>query len=151
MNFHLDTISWCFLIVTVIMTLDIVTGVIKAIYNRSFSSEDLRKGLAHKLVYVVIMILAWFIEQAETHVDLGISWPLVVPVTVALSAIDIISILENSIAIDPELGKGKITSIFTHDLKEEEKDEKDEERNLDDGSGVSSQSGDDTDTKRRAS
>lgn len=142
MNFHLDTMSWCFLIVTVIMTLDIVTGVIKSIYNKSFSSEDLRKGLAHKLVYIIILALAWFIEQAETHVDLGISWPLVVPVTVALSAIDIVSILENAVAIDPELGKGKISGIFTHDLKEEEKDEKDEKRNLDDDSGSNSQPGD---------
>lgn len=147
MNFHLDTMSWCFLIVTVIMTLDIVTGVIKSIYNRSFSSEDLRKGLAHKLVYVVIMILAWFIEQAEMHVDLGISWPLVVPVTVALSAIDVISILENAVAVDPELGKGKISSIFTHDLKEEEKDEKSKEESVDNSNSISSKPGDDTDAQ----
>ena len=150
MNFHLDTMSWCFLIVTVIMTLDIVTGVIKSIYNKSFSSEDLRKGLAHKLVYIIILALAWFIEQAETHVDLGISWPLVVPVTVALSAIDIISILENAVAIDPELAKGKISSIFTHDLKEEQ-NEKDKEESSSNGSSSTSQPGDDTDSKRRAS
>jgi len=146
MNFHLDTMTWCFLIVTVIMALDIVTGVIKSIYNKSFSSEDLRKGLAHKLVYVVIMILAWFIEQAEMHVDLGISWPLVVPVTVALSAIDVISILENAVAVDPELGKGKISSIFTHDLKEEQ-NEKDKEESSSNGSGSNSQPSDDTDTQ----
>lgn len=139
---NLDSTTWCFLIVTVVMVLDIVTGIIKSVYNGKFSSEDLRKGLTHKLVYVVILTLAWFIEQAEMHVDLGISWPLVVPVTVALSAIDIVSILENAVAIDPELGKGKISGIFTHDLKEEEKDEKDEKRNLDDDSGSNSQPGD---------
>jgi len=148
---NLNSTSWCFLIVTVIMILDIVTGIIKSINDRNFSSEALRKGLTHKMVYVIILVLAWFIEQAEMHVDLGISWPLVVPVTVALSAIDIVSILENAIAVDPELGKGKISSIFTHDLKEEEKDEKDEERNIDDDSGSTSQPGDDTDSKRRAS
>lgn len=142
MSFHLDTTTWCFLIVTVIMTLDVVTGIIKSIYDKDFSSEDLRKGLTHKLVYVVILTLAWFIEQAEMHVDLGISWPLVVPVTVALSAIDVVSILENSIAIDPELGKGKISSIFTHDLKEEEKDEKSKKESVDHGSGSDSQPGD---------
>lgn len=145
-----DSTTWCFLIVTVVMVLDIVTGIIKSIDERSFSSEALRKGLAHKMVYVIILVLAWFIEQAEMHVDLGISWPLVVPVTVALSAIDIVSILENAIAVDPELGKGKISGIFTHDLKEEQ-NEKSEKGSVDHSNSISSQSSDDNDAGDGAS
>lgn len=149
MDLHLNTTTWCFLIVTVIMTLDVVTGIIKSIYDKEFSSEDLRKGLTRKLIYVIILTLAWFVEQAEVHVDLGISWPLVVPVTVALSAIDIVSILENAIAINPALGNAKLLNVFTHDLKEEQ-DEKDEEKHNDNVGGNTSQPGDDTDTKRSA-
>lgn len=52
---HWDTILWA---LAALMTLDYVTGVIKAVYTKSVSSETGYKGILKKITILVIVALA---------------------------------------------------------------------------------------------
>lgn len=101
----------------VFMFLDYGTGLVKAILQHSVSSKLMREGLGHKFAYVVVLFMAWFIEFESSHINLGFSVPLFVPVVVAISLIEITSILENCVEINPELGNSKILEIFKESNK----------------------------------
>lgn len=96
----------------VLMLTDYVTGVVKAILGRRMNSAKMREGLAHKFSYVVVIFVAWFVEFESGRINLGFTPPLFVPVVVAISLIEITSILENCVEINPELADSRILEIF---------------------------------------
>lgn len=108
----MDNVFWIVLCPIVLMVTDYITGVIKAIAHKNVSSSAMRQGLAHKFAYCVVIFVAWFVEFESAHIDLGFTFPLFVPVVAAISLIEITSILENCVEINPELGNTKILSIF---------------------------------------
>ena len=55
---------------------DIITGVIKAIYNEGLNSTILREGLFHKLSEALALVGAFLLEYAVGYINLGISIPL---------------------------------------------------------------------------
>ena len=84
--------------------LDIVSGVVSAYARHEISSKKLREGLWHKLGYFFVLFCAILIEWIMTQgLDLGFSLPLVVPICVWVSLMEIISILENAAQINPDL------------------------------------------------
>lgn len=103
---------WYMLVVGVFIIVDYGTGVVNAIIKHELSSEKMRDGLAHKFAYVVVMFLGWFIEFAMKHVDIGFAVPLFAPVSVAIALIEITSILENVVKINPEIADNNILDIF---------------------------------------
>lgn len=107
-----DTVVCGCVCVVVLMTTDYVTGLVKAIIGQCMNSAKMREGLAHKFSYVVVIFVAWFVEFESGRVDLGFTLPLFVPVVVGVSLIEITSILENCVEINPELAGSKILEIF---------------------------------------
>lgn len=56
---HWDTILWA---LAALMTLDYITGIIKAVYTKSVSSETGYKGILKKITILVIVALANIIQ-----------------------------------------------------------------------------------------
>lgn len=113
-----DTVIYGCVCASVFMALDYVTGLVKAVLQKNVNSQKMREGLAHKFSYVVVMFVAWFIEFESAHINLGFSVPLFVPVVIAISLIEITSILENCVIINPELSNSKILDIFKNDVEQ---------------------------------
>ena len=84
--------------------LDLISGVAAAYARREVESPKLREGLWHKTGYVFVLFCSILIEWAMNEgMDLGFSLPLVMPICVWISLMEVVSILENSAKINPEL------------------------------------------------
>lgn len=101
-----------FAITAILIIMDYGTGVANAIMHNQMSSEKMRNGLWHKFAYIVVICTASLIEWGSQWLDLGFSLPLVTPVLISIALIEITSILENCVKINPELKTYKVLNIF---------------------------------------
>lgn len=86
------------------IVLDLISGVAAAYARKEVESPKLRQGLWHKAGYVFVLFCSIVVEWAMNNgMDLGFSLPLVVPICVWISLMEIVSILENSAKINPDL------------------------------------------------
>lgn len=84
--------------------LDVVSGIAAAYARREIESPKLRQGLWHKTGYVFVLFCSIIIEWAMNNgLDLGFNLPLVTPICVWISLMEIVSTLENAAKINPEL------------------------------------------------
>ena len=84
--------------------LDVISGVVSAYARHEISSQKLRTGLWHKLGYFFVVFCAILIEWIMTQgLDLGFSLPLVIPICVWISLMEIVSVLENAAKMNPDL------------------------------------------------
>lgn len=104
---------WCFLFVFVFVVFDYVTGVLKAVMAGALSSGVMRSGLMHKFAYLLVLTLAELIELCGAHFDLGYSLPVVSLCGGFIILIEITSILENLVKINPALKNSKILQLLT--------------------------------------
>lgn len=103
---------WCAIAVTFFITTDYVTGVTKAIMQDNLSSKKMREGLGHKFAYIILVLVAWFIDEISLHVDLGLPVSVFVCTVGGICLIEITSILENITVINPELADAPFMQIF---------------------------------------
>lgn len=82
---------------------DIITGLVKAGYNGDYNSTIMRQGGYHKLMELIAIVAAYFIEFAVAYVHIGVNIPAVESVAGYICVMEIISILENVCAVNPEL------------------------------------------------
>lgn len=86
------------------IVLDVCSGLAAAYARREVESPKLREGLWHKAGYAFVVFCAIIIEWAMTQgMDLGFNLPLVMPICVWISLMEVVSILENAAKINPEL------------------------------------------------
>lgn len=84
--------------------LDVISGVAAAYARREIESPKLRQGLWHKVGYFFVVFCSIVIEWAMNNgMDLGFNLPLVMPICVWISLMEIVSTLENSAKINPDL------------------------------------------------
>lgn len=91
------------IIVLGFMVFDVVTGLIKAGYNGNYNSAIMRQGGFHKSMEVMAMAVAYFVEYAVVYVNIGVNIPAVPAVTVYICIMELISILENICAVNPQM------------------------------------------------
>lgn len=94
------------LIVTMIFILiDILTGVLKAFHNGSFTSNKMREGLYHKASYMIIIIVSAVIEIASKDPEMKFTFdvPLINTTCIYIIFTDFMSILENLSQINPDM------------------------------------------------
>ena len=103
---------WCAIAVTFFITTDYVTGVAKAIMQDNLSSKKMREGLGHKFAYIILTLTAWFIDEINLHVDLGLPVSVFVCTVGGICLIELTSILENITVINPELADAPFMQIF---------------------------------------
>lgn len=105
-------------IVFLLVLIDYVTGVVNAIMHSKLSSKRMRQGLGHKFAYLAIICVALIVEYGSDYINLGIELPVFVPACTGICLIEITSIMENCMKINPELAKSNILNIFGIDKKE---------------------------------
>lgn len=106
-------------IVFLLVLIDYVTGVINAIMHGELSSEKMRQGLGHKFTYLAVICVALIVEYGSDYINLGIELPVFLPVCTGICLIEITSIMENCVKINPELSGSNILDIFSIDKKKE--------------------------------
>lgn len=105
------------------VALDFITGMVKAFCNKSFTSTKMRQGLYHKVGLVLCIILGVLIDYAQEYLSLGISLPVAATICVYIVLMEISSIMENILEINPELQGGKIAALFESFRKDDKNDE----------------------------
>lgn len=96
----------------ILIVLDYVTGLMKAFATRTVSSSKMRAGLYHKAGYAVVIALAFLLEHGQQYVNLGFTVPLIAPVCLYIVFAEIVSVLENAVALNPELVHSGIFKVF---------------------------------------
>lgn len=104
-------------IICAFVVMDLVTGVMQAVANKTLDSTKMRAGLWHKCGFIMIVVLAALVEWAMQFVDLGFTLPLFVPVCVFIILTEIVSIFENVCKLSPELANSKLAQLFNIDVK----------------------------------
>lgn len=105
-------------IVFLLVLIDYITGVVNAVMHGELSSEKMRQGLGHKFAYLAIICVALIVEYGSDYINLGIGLPVFIPVCVGICLIEITSIVENCVKINPELSGSNILNIFNIDRSE---------------------------------
>lgn len=105
-------------IVFLLALIDYVTGVVNAIMHGELSSERMRRGLGHKFAYLAMICVALIVEYGSDYISLGIELPVFIPVCAGICLIEITSIMENCVKINPELSNSNILNIFKVNKKE---------------------------------
>lgn len=114
---------WCIFAVVFFIIVDYVTGITKAIMQDNLSSKKMREGLGHKFAYLILVLVAWFIDEINLHVDLGLPVSVFVCTVSGICLIELTSILENITAINPELADAPFMQIFSQSTKRKHKEE----------------------------
>lgn len=104
-------------IVFLLVLIDYITGVVNAIMHGELSSERMRQGLGHKFSYLAVIGVALIVEYGSDYVNLGIELPVFIPVCASICLIEITSIMENCVKINPELSSSNLLNIFNIDRK----------------------------------
>ena len=103
---------WCVFAIVFFIIVDYVTGIAKAILNDTLNSKKMRQGLWHKFSYLMLTLVAYFVDMINLHVDLGLPVSVFVCTVGGISLIELTSILENITAINPELASAPFMQIF---------------------------------------
>ena len=114
---------WCTIAVTFFIITDYVTGIAKAIMQDNLSSKKMREGLGHKFAYFILVLVAWFIDEINLHVDLGLPVSVFVCTVGGICLIELTSILENITVINPELADAPFMQIFSQSTSGKHKEE----------------------------
>lgn len=105
------------------VALDFITGMIKAFGTKSFTSTKMRHGLYHKVGLVLCILLGVLIDYAQAYFDFGISLPVATTICAYIVLMEISSIAENILEINPELQGGKIAALFESFRNDDKNDE----------------------------
>lgn len=105
-------------IVFLLALIDYVTGVVNAIMQGELSSEKMRQGLGRKFAYLAVICVALIVEYGSDYINLGIELPVFIPVCIGICLIEITSIMENCVKINPELSGSNILNMFNIDRRE---------------------------------
>lgn len=104
-------------IVAAFIVMDLVTGIMQAVANKTLDSTKMRAGGWHKCGFIMVVILAALVEWAMQFIDLGFTLPLFVPVCVFIILTEIVSIFENVCQLSPELANSKLAQLFNIEVK----------------------------------
>lgn len=95
------------------MVVDWLTGVITAIHTQTVTSHIMKKGLLHKSVYLLILVLAAVADMLGISGSIGLPFDLSIICATAIIAIECSSILENACIVEPKLADSPIGAIFS--------------------------------------
>lgn len=97
----LDSALW--VLVLVFIVLDVVAGTVKAIITKTVSSEIARKGVMHKMGYILAMLMCTLIDIAQTITDLEYTVPLLKLCTGMICTAEIFSLCEHIKELNPDI------------------------------------------------
>lgn len=101
-----------YLITGAFMAMDIVSGLLKAFKEKSYTSSIMREGLYHKCGFILCILLGYMVEYAQVYFDLGVTIPVASAVCTYIILNECGSIIENIGAINPAIIPEKIKTYF---------------------------------------
>lgn len=114
-----------FLVCLMFIAMDILTGWTKAVATGTTNSSIMRVGLFHKLGEILAILFGYACEFAFPYVGIAISIPLVESIGTYIILMEVASVVENIMQINPQL-KDMLTRVFGK--KEEEGEDHEEHR-----------------------
>lgn len=98
------------IVTAIFIVADIISGFIKALYNGEYKSRIMCKGLFHKVGELLVLGFGFLCEFSFPIVGITIELPIVSSLCIYIVLMETGSILENIMAISPELAEiiGKI-------------------------------------------
>lgn len=104
-----------YIILIVVNVLDIITGLIKALYNKNLTSEKLREGAVHKAMMWCVVIASYF---ASSYIGFDLT-----KVTLGYYIVmELVSIVENAAEFIPIPEELKQYLVVNETPKEEKKE-----------------------------
>lgn len=101
-----------YIVVGAFILIDVITGILKALYFHELNSTNLRKGLYHKLSEIIAVICCGLLEYGVKVLQGGTVVPILNIVPAYICVMETISILENVGEINP-----KLTKLINHYLE----------------------------------
>ena len=95
------------------IVLDMLTGLVKAFKEKSYTSTIMREGLFHKCGSVLAVVFGLLVDYAQTFVDLGVKIPVAFAFCTYIILMECGSIIENVGKINPEIIPAKIKPYFS--------------------------------------
>lgn len=96
-----DSALW--ILVLVFIVLDVIAGTVKAILTKTVSSEKARKGVMHKMGYILAMLMCTSIDIAQSIVDLGYTVPLLELCAAMICIAEVFSLCEHIKDLNPDI------------------------------------------------
>lgn len=116
------------IVVGALICLDILSGLLKAINEKTVNSSILRQGLYHKTAYILLIATGFILQAAQQYVDLGYTVPIITAICTYIIITEVTSIIENIATIAPELQNAPILKIFDTNKISTENNESAEEK-----------------------
>lgn len=93
--------------------LDMITGLIKAFKEKSYTSSVMREGLFHKCGSIICVIFGMLVDYSQSYIDLGVTIPIAVPICSYIMLMEVGSIIENVCTINPHILPNKLKQYFS--------------------------------------
>lgn len=101
-------------LVLIMILLDVVVGVTLSFMKKNFSTEKMREGIYHKASLLMILLLGWLCDTAMIHVpELGLPQLVMFGCEVIIFLMELASILENLVKMNPDLANNPMLKYFT--------------------------------------
>lgn len=97
--------AWPIAAVAILNVLDMLSGYLKGYASNNVQSRKLWNGLIHKSAYWLMIVLFAVVQGMQSHFAIWEGFPTVTALCVLICVTEIISITENAIELNPELGK----------------------------------------------
>ena len=101
-----------YFIVACFIALDLVTGIIKALKDKKFTSTTMREGLLHKCALVLCIAFGVLVDYGQVYLALGVSVPIAGAICTYITLMECGSIIENLGTINPSIIPNKLKSFF---------------------------------------
>lgn len=101
------------ILVLIMILLDVIVGVTLSFMKKNFSTEKMREGIYHKASLLMILLLGWLCDTAMIHVpELGLPQLIMFGCEVIIFLMELASILENLVKMNPELADNHLLKYF---------------------------------------
>lgn len=101
-----------FVAVVIAEVLDMVFGLSNAVINKEVSSSKMREGISHKVGILGLLVASAFVEICCSFMELPIDLPIVAGVAAWLVLMEIGSICEILVKMNPDLANAPVLSMF---------------------------------------
>lgn len=100
------------IIVSLLIVLDVISGLLKGYKHKNISSKKMREGLVNKITYFLVIAFTVVLDYGQTYINLGFNLPLTNAVCIFICLTECVSFLENVQDLNPALKDNKFMSIF---------------------------------------
>lgn len=100
------------IIVSLLVVLDVISGLLKGYKHKNISSKKMREGLVNKITYFLVIAFTVVLDYGQTYINLGFNIPLTNAVCIFICLTECVSFLENVQDLNPALKDNHFMSIF---------------------------------------